>query len=185
MRSHQPSAAGRRRRHLALAGAWLLALAGCRQAVPTIATEVRPQAPQPVATAATSVPGEAPQAVSFDPPLDATGVDPARTTLSVVFDRPMDRDGWAWVTEDPETAPDIASSSWDATATTNTSQVKLAPGRTYVLWINSPSYLYFRDLAGRTVEPVRWTFSTAAADGAPQPAAASAAPADISPVASH
>jgi RNA polymerase sigma-70 factor (ECF subfamily) len=104
--------------------------------------------------------GSAPRVVTFDPPLGAADVDPARTTLSVTFDRPMDREGWAWVIENKSTAPDIGESSWDTALRTNTTKVRLEPGRSYVVWVNSPQYLYFKDAQGRTATPVRWTFTT-------------------------
>lgn len=111
----------------------------------------------------------APHVVAFDPPLGATNVDPARTVLAVTFDRVMDREGWAWVIEDKSTAPDIGDSSWDSTVRTNSAPVKLEPGRTYVVWINSPQYSYFKDPQGTPATPVRWSFTTRAAAAPPAP----------------
>ena len=108
-----------------------------------------------------------PHVVAFDPPLGATNVDPARTTLAVTFDRVMDREGWAWVIEDKATAPDIGESTWDAAVRTNAAPVKLEPGKTYVVWINSPQYSYFKDPQGRAATPVRWSFTTRAAAATP------------------
>jgi RNA polymerase sigma-70 factor (ECF subfamily) len=110
-----------------------------------------------------------PRVVAFDPPLGATNVDPARTTLAVTFDRAMDREGWAWVIENKATAPDIGESTWDAEARTNSVPVRLAPGRTYVVWINSPQYTYFKDPQGRTATPVRWSFTTRGSPAVPSP----------------
>ena len=106
-----------------------------------------------------------PHVVAFDPPLGATNVDPARTTLAVTFDRAMDREGWAWVIEDKATAPDIGESTWDAAVRTNSAPVKLEPGKTYVVWINSPQYSYFKDPQGRAATPVRWSCTTRSAEG--------------------
>ena len=116
--------------------------------------------PQLSVTTAPEPSNEAPRVVVFAPPQGATDVDPARTTLAVTFDRAMDREGWAWVIENRATAPDIGESSWDAGVKTNTAAVRLEPGRTYVVWINSPQYAYFKDPMGRTATPVRWTFTT-------------------------
>ena len=110
-----------------------------------------------------------PHVVAFDPPLGATNVDPARTTLAVTFDRAMDREGWAWVIEDKATAPDIGESTWDAAVRTNSAPVKLEPGKTYVVWINSPQYSYFKDPQGRAATPVRWSFTTRAAAAPAKP----------------
>lgn len=133
---------------------------------PKLSVTTTPSAPG--AITAQPEPIGAPQVVAFDPPLGATNVDPARTVLAVTFDRSMDREGWAWVIEDKSTAPDIGESTWDVTVRTNSAPVKLAPGKTYVVWINSPQYSYFKDPQGRTATPVRWSFTTRAAQ-APTP----------------
>ena len=101
-----------------------------------------------------------PVETTVDPPNGATDVDPLRTTLSATFDRPMDPEGWAWVIEHPTTAPELGEATWDAGQLTNTSKVRLEPGRSYVVWLNSPQYSYFRDRQGVAAKPFRWTFST-------------------------
>lgn len=157
-----------------LSGAILLALfslaaAGCggESSTPKLSVTTTPSAANPASPAtAPNTPGPhtgPPHVIAFDPPLGATNVDPARTTLSVTFDRVMDREGWAWVIEDKATAPDIGESTWDAEVRTNAAPVRLEPGKTYVVWINSPQYSYFKDTLGETATPVRWTFTTRAA----------------------
>jgi len=148
-----------------LPGAVLLALfalvaAGCggESSTPKLSVTTTPQA--------SKLPGEhsgPPHVIAFDPPLGATNVDPARTAIAVTFDRVMDREGWAWVIEDKSTAPDIGESTWDAEVRTNTAPVRLEPGKTYVVWINSPQYSYFKDPLGESATPVRWSFTTRAA----------------------
>jgi len=128
----------------------LLLLAGCSgPATP----ELRVEAAAPAATVA-------PQVVALDPVDGAADVDPSRTTLRATFDREMDREGWAWVIESRDTAPDLGASQWDTAGRTNSVVARLEPGRTYVLWINSTQFPYFKDLAGTPAEPRRWTFST-------------------------
>ena len=144
-------------------------------AAPAGAGPALPPAAPPVAPSAGARP-EGPLVIALDPPLGATAVDPGRTTLSVTFDRPMDPEGWAWVTESSESAPEIGESRWDDAVRVHTAEVSLAPGRSYVVWLNSPQYSYFRDTVGRTLEPLRWSFSTAAA---PAPAAR------VDPVSAH
>lgn len=145
----------------------LVPLAACRQGAPTPELDVSTQTENK----------NFPRVVAVDPPNGATGVDPSRTALSATFDREMDREGWAWVVEGPATAPELGQSSWDANGRTNTVAAKLEPGRTYVVWINSPQFAYFRDLAGATSAPFRWTFSTAGEGAAGVPA--------MQPVAAH
>lgn len=128
-------------------------------------------------------PPDAPRAISFDPPLGAVGVDPSRTTLAVTFDRAMDPEGWAWVVENPATAPEVGESSWDPAFQTNTVQVKLEPGRNYVVWVNSSQHAYFRDRAGQTAAPTRWAFSTLGVPSGQTPAGAVAP--GIAPISGH
>ncbi len=144
------ASASRRHRRIASLLAAVALLSGCGDRTPKV----------DVSTATTSPPS----VVAFDPQNGAIDVDPSRTTLSVTFDREMDPDGWAWVIENPTTAPDLGEAHFDAGDRTNTVAVKLQPGRDYVIWINSTQYSHFRDRAGTAATPVRWTFSTRAED---------------------
>jgi RNA polymerase sigma-70 factor (ECF subfamily) len=112
----------------------------------------------------------------LDPPNLATNVDPLRATLAVTFDRPMDREGWSWVIEGPESAPDLGEAAFDAAGRTNTVVARLLPGRTYVVWVNSQRYSYFRSAAGVPAEPLRWTFTTRGAAAAAGSLASMASP---------
>jgi hypothetical protein len=134
--------------------------------------------PPELAVSTESRPSAAPQVVAFDPPNGAADVDPARGTITVTFDREMDRQGWAWVIENPATAPETGESRFDPTGRANSVDVQLEPGRTYVVWVNSPEYPYFRDPSGVPATPVRWTFSTRGV----APAGASG---DFAPIAAH
>jgi hypothetical protein len=156
-------------------GAYLVGTPGLGLAVAllSLACGAEPQAAGPVTTAAPPAP---PQVVALDPPQGAVDVDPNRDQLAVRFDRPMDPEGWSWVIEGPETAPDLGTASFDAEGRTNTVVARLQPGRTYVVWINSARYSYFRDHAGTPATPLRWTFSTRAPALAAASAVSGAAP---------
>lgn len=182
MKSGLPKARSARRSLALLALAALSALAcdGRSGSTPELKVTTRPaDAPPPTPAATTAAaplatPGlPAPRPVAFDPPNGSTDVDPARAALAVTFDRAMDPEGWAWVIERPETAPDLGDSSWNAEHTTNTVQARLEPGRSYVLWVNSPQFSYFKGTDGTPATPVRWTFTTrgtpAGAAGSPPP----------------
>jgi RNA polymerase sigma-70 factor (ECF subfamily) len=149
----------------------LLASSACRREVPEIAVSDAPGGAR--------VPA-APRAIALDPPNGAVDVDPSRTSITVTFDREMDREGWAWVVENPTTSPETGESRFDPTGRSNTVEVRLEPGRSYVVWVNSPDYPYFRDPTGVPATPVRWTFSTRGS-----PSAAAAANAPIGPIAAH
>lgn len=173
------------RRRLALTGGMALALAalacgGPSGSTPDLKVTTAPAASatpasappaEPAANAPTPPGATAPRVVAFDPPAGATDVDPARTSLSVTFDRAMDPEGWAWVIERPDTAPELGASRFDASHTVNTVEARLQPGRSYVLWVNSPQFSYFRGADGVAATPVRWAFTTR---GTPPPAPGSA-----------
>lgn len=167
----------------------LAALAACgeggpprldvRTATPTPAAgAAAPPEPLPLPTPApgpgepAAAPGGPPRVVALDPPDGATDVDPTRSSIAATFDRVMDPGGWAWVVEGPETAPEIGDAHWEDGGRTSRVQVRLEPGRSYVVWVNSPQFSYFRDPSGTAATPFRWTFSTR---GTP----ATAAPAPI------
>jgi RNA polymerase sigma-70 factor (ECF subfamily) len=130
-----------------------------------------PSAPPRVAAAgAAAAPAGAPRVAALDPPDGASDVDPARASIAVTFDRVMDPGGWAWVVEGPETAPEIGDAHWENGGQTSRVQVRLEPGRSYVVWVNSPQFSYFRDPAGVAATPFRWTFSTRGTPAAAAPA---------------
>jgi hypothetical protein len=120
---------------------------------------------------------QGPRVVALDPPQGARDVDPGRGVMSVTFDRDMDPEGWSWVIERPETAPELGDARFVAGGRTNTVAVRLEPARTYVVWVNSPQYAYFRDRSGVTAEPLRWTFTTRGDTAAAAPTATPATPA--------
>ncbi len=139
-----------------------LLVSGCDGSTPRLSVSTQtPAAPSALATQPPATPGaDAPKVIALDPPNGAADVDPMRATISVTFDRAMDREGWSWVIEGPESAPELGEAAFDTLARVNTVQAHLQPGRTYVVWINSPQYSYFRSTEGVPVQPLRWTFTT-------------------------
>ena len=104
----------------------------------------------------------APRVVELSPPNGATDVDPALAELRATFDRPMS-EGWSWVTEGGESFPETTGeASLTPDGRTAVLPVRLVAGRSYVVWLNSPQYRFFRDRDGVELAPVRWSFSTAA-----------------------
>jgi len=177
-RTRRPFFQGSAVRRLALMLALsLVGLGACGDDVPPGArpiSEVAPSsAPAPVpstgspASAAPGMPVAAPRVVALDPPDGATDVDPARTSLSVTFDRQMSPEGWAWVVEREETAPTIGEARFDPMGRVNTVDVELEPGHDYVIWINSDSYQYFKGIDGTPAVPYRWSFRTRGGDREP------------------
>jgi len=106
----------------------------------------------------------APTVVSTAPENGAKEVDPNLAQISVTFSQAMADKSWSWAYESKETFPETAGSpKYDEKFTTNTLPVKLEPGKTYVIWINTEKLKNFRSKAGVPAIPYKFTFSTKAA----------------------
>jgi RNA polymerase sigma-70 factor (ECF subfamily) len=101
----------------------------------------------------------APGIATLEPPAGATDVDPATAQLRVTFDRPM-QEGWSWVTEGSSFPPSAGAATMSADRRQAVLPVRLEPGRSYVVWLNSETYQGFRDELGTPLTPFRWTFTT-------------------------
>ncbi len=109
-----------------------------------------------------ALPADAPKVVKVVPADGATDVDPATAQLSVTFDRPMNLQGWSWVKEKNKAFPEGAGQpKFDAKGLTNTIPVKMQPGTSYVIWVNSETHRDFVDSRGVPAVPYRWSFTTA------------------------
>jgi hypothetical protein len=100
-----------------------------------------------------------PTVTKLDPPNGSADVDPARGSISITFDSKMG-DGMSWCGGGP-TFPEMAGKiTWSVDHTVCTMPVKLKPGQTYQIGVNSPSNRNFMSESGVSVEPVEWTFKT-------------------------
>lgn len=103
---------------------------------------------------------KAPKVVSIEPANGATDVDPAVSEIRIVFDRPM-RDGtWSVVGGGPHFPEITGRSSYDAAHEVLTFPVRLKPGWSYELWLNSGRYQGFASADGVPLAPVHVTFAT-------------------------
>ena len=103
--------------------------------------------------------------VEVDPPLNAVNVDPARRTISVTFDRPMQTaQAWSWMNLAPyglyPGTRDGAEPQFDATGRTCTLTVSLQPNTVYAVGINSPRHTGFKDTDGIPALNFGWAFAT-------------------------
>jgi hypothetical protein len=103
----------------------------------------------------------APQVVSTVPQTEALDVDPALTEMSVTFNKDMmTKDQWSWVMESRDTFPTVTGQASFKDSRTCVLPVKLEPGKTYRVWINSQKNTGFRDVNNTPAAPFLLVFQT-------------------------
>ena len=118
-------------------------------------------APLLLAIAAPAVPAAAGAPSLFmAEPANGAVVAPGEAELRWTFDRPMRRDGWS-VTGKPESMPIfVGKPSFSADGRTFVQRIRLEPGRTYDLGVNSATHRNFRGADGTPAVVTRIRFST-------------------------
>jgi RNA polymerase sigma-70 factor (ECF subfamily) len=89
-------------------------------------------------------------------------VDPALSEIRVIFSKEMKTNNmWSWVMVTEATFPKIVGKShFLDDMRTCVLPVKLEPGTSYVIWVNSESHNSFRDQANRPAVPYLLVFQT-------------------------
>jgi RNA polymerase sigma factor (sigma-70 family) len=99
-----------------------------------------------------------------EPPLGATGVDPALREIRVTFSKRMKDQNWSWVTYDPDMFPKVDGKiHYEKDRRTCVLPVKLEPDKTYWIGISSERFHNFKDLNGRPALPYIVAFRTRSA----------------------
>lgn len=108
-----------------------------------------------------------PVVVKTVPEAGASAVDAALTEIKVIFSKNMQDGSWSWATLSKETFPRVAGEpKYEADKRTCVLPIKLEPGKTYALWLNSQKFGNFKDTGGRSAVPYLLVFKTAAPDNA-------------------
>ena len=96
-------------------------------------------------------------------PQAGTGdVDPALTEIKVTFSKDMKDGSWSWATLSQESFPKLdGKPKYLEDKRTCTLPVKLEPGKTYAIWVNSQKFGNFKDSDGRSAVPYLLVFKTA------------------------
>ncbi|MGL4553256.1 MAG: Ig-like domain-containing protein [Gemmataceae bacterium] len=95
------------------------------------------------------------------PAAGADGVDPAVTEIRVTFSKDMADDTWSWSTVSKDSFPKMAGKpKYLADKRTCVLPVKLEPGKTYAIWVNSEKFVGFKDADGRSAVPYLLVFRT-------------------------
>ena len=95
------------------------------------------------------------------PDAGSAGVDPQLTEIKVTFTKEMKDGSWSWATLSKESFPQMnGQPKYLADKRTCVLPVKLEPGKTYALWLNSAKFGNFKDAGGRSAVPYLLVFKT-------------------------
>jgi RNA polymerase sigma-70 factor (ECF subfamily) len=102
-----------------------------------------------------------PVVVKTVPQAGAADVDPKLTEIRVTFSKDMLDDSWSWAQLSEDSFPKIdGKPKYLADKRTCVLPVKLEPGKTYAVWVNSEKFVNFKDSDGRSAVPYLLTFKT-------------------------
>ena len=105
-----------------------------------------------------------PVVVDIEPKVGAKDVDPGLKEIRVTFSKKMRDKTWSWTEGNVYAIPKLAGTiHYESGQRTCVMPVKLEPGKTYVLGINSERYRNFKDMEGRPALPYLVVFHTKAA----------------------
>jgi Sigma-70, region 4/Bacterial Ig-like domain len=123
------------------------------------------QADQPKKVSELAIPGDLPPVViNIEPTVGASDVDPGLREIRVTFSKKMMDKTWSWTEGKKYAVPKLDGTiHYERDQRTCVMPVKLEPGKTYVLGINSERFRNFKDADGRPALPYLVVFHTKAA----------------------
>jgi Bacterial Ig-like domain len=102
-----------------------------------------------------------PVVIKSSPEGGAEGVDPGLTQISVTFSKQMQGGTWSWCVLSKESYPGTSEApKYLEDKRTCVLPVKLQPGKTYAVWINSEKFFEFKDTKGQPAVPYLLVFRT-------------------------
>jgi hypothetical protein len=102
-----------------------------------------------------------PKVVKTEPATGAKDVDPNLTEIKVTFDKEMHDGSWSWTQNSQESFPEPAGDiHYEKDMRTCVMPVKLEPGKSYWIGLNSPKFKNFRDKDGNPSVPYVLKFRT-------------------------
>ena len=129
---------------------WIIILWGCL--VLTMTSVAKEQ---------TAVDTYPPVVVKTEPAAGTKDVDPSLREVKVTFSKTMKDGNWSFVQESKETFPKIDGEiRFLKDHRTCVLPVRLKPGTTYVIWINSDRYFNFKETGNRPAVPYLLVFET-------------------------
>jgi len=102
-----------------------------------------------------------PVVVKAVPEAGTDGVDPTITEIKVTYSKDMQDGTWSWSTWGKDTFPETTGKPhYLDDKRTCVLPVKLEPGRTYAIWLNSNNFGNFKDADGNSAVPYLLVFKT-------------------------
>ncbi len=102
-----------------------------------------------------------PVVVKTVPAAGSDDVDPKLTEIKVTFSKNMTTDSMSWSQISKESFPKVAGKpKYLADKRTCVLPVKLEPGKTYAIWVNSERFTNFKDADGKSAVPYLLVFKT-------------------------
>jgi len=102
-----------------------------------------------------------PVIVKTEPQAGADDVDPKLTEIKVTFSKDMTDNSWSWSSLSKESFPTVdGKPKYLADKRTCVLPVKLEPGKTYSIWVNSEKFHNFKDADGHEAVPYLLVFQT-------------------------
>jgi hypothetical protein len=101
----------------------------------------------------------APSVVQTVPKIDDRNADSSLTEIRVTYNRRMMDGNWSWC-YDPDQLKTTGKPRYEADGRTCVLPVKLEPGKTYMIWLNTDTFRNFKDTAGRPAVPYGLRFAT-------------------------
>jgi Bacterial Ig-like domain len=102
-----------------------------------------------------------PVVVKSVPEAGSAAVDPSTTEIRVTFSKNMQPGVWSWGMIDKETYPGTSEApKYLDDKRTCVLPVKLQPGKTYAVWINTEKLQNFKDTKGLIAVPYLLVFKT-------------------------
>jgi hypothetical protein len=102
-----------------------------------------------------------PVVIKSVPEAGSAAVDPSTTEIRVTFSKEMQPGAWSWGMIDKGTYPGTSESpKYLDDKRTCVLPVKLQPGKTYAVWINTEKLQNFKDVKGQIAVPYLLVFKT-------------------------